>query len=111
MKTKTNIFHIGAAIWLAIAVYFALSSVVVEASPGIKVHVPPFDPEIYKLNDKEYPTRIVTWDECEETVLYIVAKMIEESPDLEEAIANGEFIVECVELGFDGQVLEGDVAT
>ncbi len=74
------------------------------ASPGLKMHVPPFSPEIYEMRDEDTGEPI-TWAECVEVADAYIAKMRAESDLLRAAIDSGEFIVECVELDADGKPL------
>ena len=77
---------------------------IASASPGLKLQIPPYPAEIFKLTKHGDPRHIFTWDECLRTRDEIIIGLIADRPDIEEAIDNGEVIVECVELDADGEL-------
>lgn len=102
MKELKRVFIVLLVVWGFI--YIARS--IVHASPGIRMQVPPFPAKIFKLNRHGDPSYIFTWDDCLRTRGEIIINLIAKDPIMEYAIDNGDFIVECVELDADGNILE-----
>ena len=101
-----NIMHVAAILWLVIAG-------VALASPGLKMHVPPFDPVVYSLVDQTTGDPL-TWAQCEDVVAFYHAKIIaDKDMFLASSIETGDFIIKCVELDEYGEEIpdEDEVST
>ena len=99
-KTK-KWFLICAAVWALIATSFFFGCVA-WAEPALKMQVPPFDATIYKLHNQETGDPL-TWHECLDVEEHYRIRIAEEDPSLGEALLDGSFVVECIEIDIDGE--------
>jgi len=71
-------------------------------TPALKIHVKPFDAQIFTLKDKHRDDP-VTWHDCLLLEEEVRMDMIQENPSFEKLLAQGDFIIECVEVDTDGK--------